>query len=145
MHCTNSCFVPTSQSSYRHSITFHDISQGWLMLTVTFCTVQSSSDFSNSLLEWQPSSPVVVLRLTITSTSQEMENRNLVERENESNSDEVIDDRAIADAIVDSFLIHFGKLCRKMQSAARKGTSTNRWSFQLSTRNWYGNFSYHLI
>lgn len=53
---------------------------------------------------------MVVLRLTITSTSQEIENRNLVESENESNSDEVNDDRAIADAIVDSFLIHFGKL-----------------------------------
>lgn len=77
------------------------------MLTVTFCTVQRSSDFSNSLLEWQSSFLVVVLRLSITSTSQEMENRNLVESENGSNSDEVIDDRAIADAIVNSFLINF--------------------------------------
>lgn len=39
-----------------------------------------------------------------------MGNRNLVESENGSDSDEVIDDRAIADAVVDSFLIHFGKL-----------------------------------
>lgn len=45
MHCTNSCFVPTSQSPYRRSITFRDFSQEWLMLTVTFCTEQRSIRF----------------------------------------------------------------------------------------------------
>lgn len=50
------------------------------------------------------------MQLSTASTSQEIASRNLVESENESDSDEVIDGQAIVSTITDAFLTHFGNL-----------------------------------